>query len=159
MAYLNYSMSVRAAQAYDMGEKPKSKWTKKEILEVLESENIDTSVLKKLKSDELKNLCLKYSSWHHTSSRYNRTEFYMVECKDYDEKTIENIISNRTVKAEKAKSKEINALIKYSIWQGTRKHPKKIEIEEVVTFMSDDKMVKTENGNKQLSKIEIIKTL
>ena len=71
-------------QAYEDGEKPLSKWTKNvlvyELADALDAEPEEVAeVLKPYTVKEVKNKCLTYSSWHHTSSRYNRTAFYELD--------------------------------------------------------------------------------
>lgn len=85
----DYSMSVRAAQAYDEGEKPLSKWRKADILsaalkilsdsDLSEQEKKDRySYLEKLPLNRLKGYLIQ-SSWHHTSCKYNETNFYYLD--------------------------------------------------------------------------------
>ena len=81
--YKGYSMSNNAVIAYECGEKPYSKWTKADILEdlsyLIKEDEIelkcDFSKIKKLPADAVKDLFLHSSSWHHTSSYYNKTVF------------------------------------------------------------------------------------
>ncbi len=74
--YVSYSMSVNARNAYQSGEKPMSKWNKTsvvfEIADSLGVEEEDISLKKPYKE------YLSYSSWHHTSKKYNKTAFYDV---------------------------------------------------------------------------------
>ena len=84
--YVGCSMSVRAIEAYDNGEMPKSKWTKKAILsgimEILRLYDISEekiSMFAKLKKDELFNMFVSWSSWHHTGKYANKTDFYEVD--------------------------------------------------------------------------------
>lgn len=82
--YNGWSMSNNAVQAYEDGEKPLSKWTKKtlvyELADALGTEPEEVAnVLKLYTFKEVKDKCLVYSSWHHTSSRYNRTAFYELD--------------------------------------------------------------------------------
>lgn len=76
--YYGYSMSNNAVQAYADGEKPLSKWTKKEILqrvaEVYGNELAEAVTSWTVKS--LKRVFLEKTSWHHTSKFYNQTDFY-----------------------------------------------------------------------------------
>ena len=57
--YSGYSMSNRAREAYDDGEKPLSKWSKAEIIEAVEEYaeetelHFDIKLLKKLKVADL----------------------------------------------------------------------------------------------------------
>lgn len=87
--YKGYSMSNNAVAAYEDGEKPLSKWTKREIIrelyEFAESEGINVPDFEKLTLSELRENFLEKSSWHHTSSHYNETDFYRI-----DEKSVKN---------------------------------------------------------------------
>ena len=80
--YVGASMSIRAAEAYNNGSMPLSKWTKTAILEeinsILENANLDVTIddFKKLTLQELKDTYLEYESWHHTSKFFNETSFY-----------------------------------------------------------------------------------
>lgn len=84
--YCGSSMSVRAMEAYEAGEKPKSKWTKKVMLaaikETLWYYDKDTeenmALFSKFKKDELFNEFFEWSSWHHTGKFANETDFYDV---------------------------------------------------------------------------------
>ena len=100
--YYGYSMSNNAVSAYEVGEKPLSKWTKKKIIELCkEYTQLDIS---KLTVSELKEKMLVRSSWHHTSKFYNKTDFYSLDV-DYIEKLtqedINKIINNRVKKETK----------------------------------------------------------
>lgn len=85
--YYRYSMSNNARIAYENGEKPMSKWTKKAILEEVEQlvdwEDLPSAIMpiiKKMTLPQLKGL-LNYTGWHHTSKMYNKTDFYEVDAK------------------------------------------------------------------------------
>ena len=103
--YEGHSMSRRAAEAYSSGEKPISKWTKSEILTGIEETAWDNDIdiegidFSKLTTEELKSKFLRNSSWHHTGSFYNATDFYEISAAAVAETTqedIERIISGRT---------------------------------------------------------------
>lgn len=137
--YYGYSMSNNAVLAYENGEKPLSKWTKTGIIAAikkeLEEENLtldfDVDKLKKIPIKKLKDVCLSHSSWHHTSSYYNQTEFYFVDVDriiKLTEKEINSIIEASSKKEEKI-SKEIWKCA-FLEWSGSRKHPKATEIIE-----------------------------
>lgn len=90
--YYNYSMSNNAVAAYQDGEKPLSKWSKTEILSAIH--HIDANKAKMLESirlDILRERFLYESSWHHTSSKYNRTKFYSINEDAVSELTSEDI--------------------------------------------------------------------
>ena len=123
--YDNYSMSNNAVMAYETGEKPKSKWTKKEIIEELRDQseylNVDINELKKLPISTLREIALVQSSWHHTSSYFNRTAFYIVDASRIEEEDL---------KIEKKEITEKRVRAHYLEWSGTRKHPKATDYEE-----------------------------
>lgn len=85
--YSGYSMSNNAVDAYESGEKPRSKWTKAAILNAIEAEVLNGTLslqcnIEKLKQAPLSFLrtkVLQYASWHHTSKYFNRTDFYSLD--------------------------------------------------------------------------------
>lgn len=120
--YHGYSMSNNAVAAYYNGEKPYSKWTKSDILDEI-PDNLKESA-KKLTLSEIRSLFLKWTSWHHTSSMYNRTDFYSVCADGVTVNQIEFTIVQRQPKVKKAKPAAVKAQVQYGEWEGTRKHPK-----------------------------------
>ena len=140
MGYIDYSMSVNAYECYEKGIMPKGKWTKQEMLNQIrrEKSNLQLSVsideLKKLRKEELQEIGLYYDSWHHTSSYFNKTDFYGFNASAFEEITserIKEIIKERKPKEESQEPQEIKARCKYLEWGGTRKHPKAIEHEAI----------------------------
>lgn len=127
--YNGYSMSNNAVHAYNNGEKPLSKWTKPEILSELSAMDYRSDLVKSLTAAELKALFLRRSSWHHTSSHYNRTDFYSVTT-EVDEDDIQRMIASRTPKEPKKVAPLIKAKVHYLEWTGTRKHPKAVDHED-----------------------------
>ena len=92
----DYSMSNNAADAYEAGEKPLSKWTKKNILAIVGQEVINRNPeLKALNLKELRAIFLTQDGWHHTSKFYNETNFYacrtLQDIKDNPEDTISEL--------------------------------------------------------------------
>lgn len=83
--YIGYSMSRRAAEAYEDGEMPKSKWTKKAMVAVIQSYCdefdmlFDPDLLKGMHKDEVFERFFHESSWHHTSKFFNETDFYKLD--------------------------------------------------------------------------------
>lgn len=79
--YVGSSMSVRAAQAYESGERPKSRWTKRLMLDEIESYcrmfdiPYDGSAAN-YKKDTLFAKFFEWKSWHHTGKFANVTDFY-----------------------------------------------------------------------------------
>lgn len=126
--YRGFSMSNNAADAYNSGEKPFSKWTKKEILKEIESLNVKTfELFKKMKVKTLKDNFLYKSSWHHSSKFYNEVDFYSVDIdkiESVSEKELNNLLN---ISAKKEKEKEVIGEITVQVWGGTRKHPKIID--------------------------------
>lgn len=79
--YAGCSMSYGAVWAYENGEKPKSKWTKKSMLEAIEGycKEFDMPYggeFSKMKKDDLFATFFKWTSWHHTGKYANETDFY-----------------------------------------------------------------------------------
>lgn len=132
--YHNYSMSNNAVIAYQNGEKPLSKWTKADIINSLPERLKDPA--KRLTVGEARSFFLRVSSWHHTSSMYNRTYFYQIrDTGSISAEDIEKIVASRKPQADKPKA--IKALVKYGEWVGTRKHPKLIEKESYAIIIGN----------------------
>lgn len=161
MGYIGNKMSVRAYEAYESSEKPLSKWTKTAIINtVLDYRNdFKYDELKKYSKDVLK-VFLTYSSWHHTGTYFNETEFYSL-----DESFIENEkdyifeVLNKKVKElkrekeEKKIQKDKEKLEKchfvYTEFEGTRKHPKAVDREAYGIIKGN--WIYTEFGKKSLN--------
>lgn len=143
--YHGYSMSNNAIQAYNSGKRPWSRWTKTLILEDVKALTIDAheeceedkeeleslkkkfKVLSKCSTDILRKHLLKYTGWHHTSSRYNKTDFYEVDEDIFltvREKDIQDWIEYAKI-ARKNKPVSVCRLgkITWLQWGGTRRHP------------------------------------
>ena len=151
--YHGFSMSNRAVQAYESGEKPKSKWTKSDILAGLEALDLSEdkmAVLKKLPKKVICDNLLTKTSWHHTSSYYNSTDFYSIDEKKAEEMTVQELLELTSAKKEnKDESEKYEASVEYLTWSGTRAHPKaerhiipKALVEEKGCFY----IITTENG-------------
>lgn len=168
--YNGWSMSNNAINAYKNGEKPLSKWKKSDIFEAIEESEIELKCsiekLKKLPVKTLKNICLIKSSWHHTSSHYNKTDFYTI-----DEYNLENLTNEKLDeliaknKADKKQDKTTEEKWKCAFleWSGTRKHPKATEIIEEGIVKGDwfyrkngTKKKTTANGFKFIEKIGVM---
>ncbi len=136
--YIDKKMSVRANNAYLNGEMPLSKWTKTTILNAIvefaeeNNINIDNLDLNKLTLKELQQNYLINSSWHHTGSLYNKTDFYSIS---------ENIVNNLT-------NDFINEIIK------NRQPRKKLTIEEK-ELKNQDKII-LEQAKEIYNKLNII---
>ena len=94
--YKGWSMSNNAVSAYECGEKPLSKWTKTAVIEAIENAEVDLNCsiekLRKMPAAVLKDVCLCYSSWHHTSSHFNQTDFYSLDLERIGELTDDGFI-------------------------------------------------------------------
>lgn len=136
--YNGWSMSNNAVAAYEDGEKPLSKWTKTDIFEAINEQEVELKCsiekLKKLPVKVLKEIGLMRTSWHHTSNHYNKTDFYSL-----DVKSIESLTDNRIeellldYKADKkveSKPYEERWECAFLEWSGTRKHPVATEVIE-----------------------------
>lgn len=83
--YIGHSMSRRAAEAYEDGEMPKSKWTKKAMVAAIQAycDEFDMlfapDMLKGLRKDEMFERFFHESSRHHTSKFFNETDFYKLD--------------------------------------------------------------------------------
>ena len=104
--YNGYSMSNNATDAYNNGEMPLSKWKKSYILDEIENvlaQHKSVELLENFKKMNLSDLkeFLTCSSWHHTSCKYNKTDFYKL-----DEDRIENYASNTQEKNYVYKNKD-----------------------------------------------------
>lgn len=151
-------MSNNAVDAYESGEMPRSKWTKGEILERCGEKQ---DMIKKLTVEEMRNALLYMSSWHHTSCKYNRTEFYSFDddaLAEMTEEKIAEIIGKRAPKEKKEEKRTVKAEVTYSIWVGNyARYKKKKTVTEIVTFQTGDKMIETSNGAKRMSSMEAIR--
>ena len=81
----SYSMSEGAAEAYNKGYKPLSKWNKDSIInriETLASDEIVDKIIefaKKQTLKELKNKYLIYKEWHHVGKYATKVYFYDID--------------------------------------------------------------------------------
>lgn len=127
--YSGYRMSKRAEAAYFSGEKPYSRWTKEDILKEvrlrISSDNEIYKMLKSVRRDVLKKHLLYYSSWHHTSSYANETDFYSFNEDVLEKLDKEIIILWKNEEIPRVEEKEMYfGSIEYLEWTGTRNHPK-----------------------------------
>ena len=153
--YSGYSMSNRAVDAYEDGEMPLSKWTKKMIIsEVVEHEHFTEEELKKYPKNVLAEYFLFESSWHHTSKFCNATDFYSIDediAKEGSIKELEEIKKRYT--PERKPKKEIKKLearkahITYLEWGGTRVHPKATNVHAYAVIIGN--WAYLENGKKK----------
>lgn len=136
--YNGFSMSNNAVAAYEDGEKPSSKWTKTDIFDAINKQEVELKCsiekLKKLPVKVLKEVCLTYSSWHHTSNHYNKTDFYSLDVDRIenlaDDKIEELLLDYKTGKKAESKSSEERWECAFLEWSGSRKHPVATEVIE-----------------------------
>lgn len=155
--YNGFSMSNNAVDAYTNGERPLSKWSKSDLLEeydnVCDESDLKKYDLSKLRLDVLKRELLVYSSWHHTSSRFNNTDFYKIDveaCERLNNDKVKELEKERMIKEESKETIE-KWEVKYLTWSGSRKHPKAIEHIEVVEYNTSKRYVNTKNGKKMIT--------
>ena len=136
--YSGWSMSNNAVAAYEDGEKPLSKWTKTDIFDAMSEQEIELKCsmenLRKLPAKILKEVCLTRSSWHHTSSHYNKTDFYSLDINYIEKLTNEKIetllteyIANKRTEDKPSEEKWRCAFLE---WSGSKKHPVATEVIE-----------------------------
>lgn len=143
--YNGWSMSNNAVEAYSNGEKPLSKWTKADIFDTIEEQKIKLKCsidkLRKLPVKILKDICLTYSSWHHTSNHYNKTDFYSLDADRIENLTddkIEELLSDyKADKKVESKPLEERWECAFLEWSGTRKHPVATEVIEEGSVKGD----------------------
>lgn len=167
--YNGFSMSNNAVTAYEDGERPLSKWTKADILSAIEEQEIELKCsiekLNKLPVKVLKRVGLTYSSWHHTSNHYNRTDFYSLDLdriQDLTDEKIDKLILNyKENKKAETKPLEEKWECAFLEWSGTRNHPKAKEVIEEGIVKGDwfyrkdgSKKKTTARGFKFLKKIQ-----
>lgn len=138
--YNGYSMSNNAVEAYNNGEMPLSKWKKADIIEAINRYIEDNEVqfnvdlLFKLPVKILKSKVLAKSSWHHTSNRFNKTDFYSLD-EYYIDQLTDTKINEMLEEYKNAKNEEEIIEEKWECefleWSGSRKHPKATEIREI----------------------------
>lgn len=127
--YSGYSMSNNAVIAYASGERPRSRWTREDMLsEISEQmtggEDYTLQDVQRLTVHEMRLLFLEWSSWHHTSNKFNRTDFYRVNVPPVNRDAINRIISIRTAPTKKKAPPCQKCLIRFGQWEGTRAHPR-----------------------------------
>lgn len=149
--YSGYSMSERAVDAYDNGEKPWSKWNKREIIEsVLDiNNNLNENLLKKIKLLNLKNEFLTHSSWHHTSKFFNETDFYSLNEEWLElitNEDLQNIIDKQKAEEKRAidiLQQDLQALMVYK---------------KYTNYKTDNGFIKSiKNGKYNLEKLQKLK--
>lgn len=97
MGYIGYSMSERAAAAYDEGARPLTKITNDWLRE--NGINATQTVVR----DLIKVGQIYTTEWHHTGSKYNRTEFFRPEAI----REVVNNLSPEEISAARSKAAQL----------------------------------------------------
>lgn len=110
--YLGSSMSVRAAEAYEQGEMPISRWTKTAIIQAVKDYCFDFDLaydpdIENNTKAELVKEFLEYKSWHHSSRTAREVEFFGLNedavCRSFEQMSQEQVIErDRQMAAEQA---------------------------------------------------------
>lgn len=110
--YLGSSMSVRAAEAYEQGEMPISRWTKTAIIQAVKDYCFDFDLaydpdIENNTKAELVKEFLEYKSWHHSSRTAREVEFFGLNedavCRSFEPMSEEQIIErDRQIADERA---------------------------------------------------------
>lgn len=129
--YHNFSMSNNAVDAYENGEMPLSKWSKKAILAAVRDAAPDAlPLLSRCPLAVLRAHVLERSSWHHTSSHYNKTDFYSLDDFVLDDLTPETVAEwireQKDSAAPAAAPSRRPGAIAYIEWAGSRTRPRAI---------------------------------
>lgn len=163
MGYINESMSERAAQAYEAGYKPLSKWTKFEIIKnIIEFGVWSEAELKKYPKHVLVEMFLEYQGWHHTSKMYNQTIFYGINIDAAEKHDVDALDELLADYKEEAKESHKNAnpitiekgFIRFETWEGTRRHPHLVENEAYALIIGSTAY--TADGRKDLNGSHIL---
>ncbi|MBQ0124856.1 MAG: hypothetical protein KBS59_00850, partial [Clostridiales bacterium] len=148
--YDGWSMSNNARLAYENGEKPLSKWTKKEIIDAVAEINPKAAeLIKGFNVKTLQNYLLYNSSWHHTSSMYNKTNFYAIDENLVEDLTQEDV-KNWTPAKETKDEKTYRGDFSYIEWTGpkTRRKANNISLADVnITEKGSFYIVTDDEGN------------
>lgn len=98
--YLGSSMSVRAAEAYEQGEMPISRWTKTAIIQAVKDYCFDFDLaydpgIENNTKAELVKEFLEYKSWHHSSRTAREVEFFGLNedavCRSFEQMSFTDI--------------------------------------------------------------------
>ena len=102
--YISNKMSVNASLAYDGGEMPKSKWTKKAIIEFLSEERPDLVEKAQQQPHYILITFLTNTSIHHTGALFNQTRFWTFQTDWFanaDQAEFDKIIEARKARSSK----------------------------------------------------------
>lgn len=163
--YYGQSMSNNAMDAYSMGERPMSKWSKADIID--EVYRLDDGYWEKVGLNRfhlgaLREFFLTYAGWHHTSKHYNCTEFYSIDenaVEDHDLAALEREESFAVEELAEKKERAICAVEKGRIvfeeWEGSRRYGKFVRHERECLIRN--MWAYTINGKKRIDGSHIIR--
>ena len=147
--YEGYSRSKRSADAIESYEVPLSMINKNLVNTFLNEYSLDfkeddLDFLKKLSISKWKYIAKKTypSSWHHTSSYFNKTDHYSLpliaeRILEYKDSIDEEYANYKNInKDEKITFK--SGVINVEVWGGTRKHPRIVGYDEVAGIIIGD---------------------
>lgn len=142
--YVGNRMSVNARNAHMNDELPMSHWSKKKIMEVIEDNEIEVvSNFSKLTLSQMKDEFLDNTSWHHTGSLYNVTDFYTLNLEriaEFTKEEVKELIENRKAHLETTKLERQKKVKEREIRRNERERK-----EYIGTFLKLTDY-KTENG-------------
>lgn len=107
--YITNKMSVNASLAYDDGEMPKSKWTKKAIIEFLSEERPDLVEKAQQQPHYILITFLTNTSIHHTGALFNQTRFWSFQTDWFanaDQAEFDKIIEARKARISKTTAEQ-----------------------------------------------------
>ena len=103
--YITNKMSVNASLAYDGDEMPKSKWTKKAIIEFLSEERPDLVEKAQQQPHYILITFLTNTSIHHTGALFNQTRFWSFQTDWFA--NADQAEFDKIIEARKARTKTI----------------------------------------------------
>lgn len=125
----DWSMSNNAIDAYDRGLRPRSKWSKADILDALPTDARTYLQLDEYPLEFLREYFLEVEEWHHTSKHYNRTDFCRPSIAHWSTSTTEDVQNlyivwlQRQQKVQAAKTAAPRKVrVTYTHWIDKRTH-------------------------------------
>lgn len=153
--YDGYSMSNNARAAYESGERPLSRWNKTLVIEEIAKENGVSPEDISLKMPY--QYYLEKTSWHHTSSKYNKTDFYSLVYNDEDvsfsQKAIEKINNDKETEIKLRLEYAEKRLAKLNEW-----NPSATE-DETFIYSTDENGIKHKFRKKYTTKETVLSNM
>lgn len=122
MPYIGFSKSVNAYEAEQRGEMPLSAWDKAAlVLSIVAAYGSEAAEkAEKMTVRELREAFLNRTGWHHTGSKYRRTDYYAFDDGLDGESLKQALTHTPTVRKPKAEKKTVWALVVYTRWEANR---------------------------------------